>query len=140
MLNWEQWREKSESSLEAAQILLERGKPVEAASRAYYAAYQMTTAVLIRLNLSPREAFGNWAHRETLKMYQIHICQKSDLGFKEKRTLKNLLPKFLALLEARYLSDYGDASKMNLNLATSHWRVASLLFSILNALIKRGLL
>jgi uncharacterized protein (UPF0332 family) len=139
MLTWEQWREKSKSSLEAAQILLERDKPIEAASRAYYAAYQMVTAVLVRLNLSPRDAFGNWAHRETLKMYQIHICQKSALSFKEKRALKNLLPKFLALLEARYLSDYGD-SKVDLSLATSHWRVANLLVSLLNSFIKRGLL
>jgi|GEM_PF-7002682 len=139
MLTWERWREKSKSSLEAAQILLERDKPIEAASRAYYAAYQMVTAVLVRLNLIPRNAFGNWAHRETLKMYQIHICQKGDLSFKEKRALKNLLPKFLALLEARYLSDYGD-SKVNLSLATSHWRVANLLVSLLNSFIKRGLL
>jgi len=140
MLTWEQWREKSQSSLEAAQILLEHDKPVEAASRSYYAAYQMTTAVLIRLNLSPRDAFGNWSHRETLKLYQIHICPKSDLSFKEKRALKNLLPKFLALLEARYLSDYGDSSKMSPSLAASHWRVASLLVSLLNSFIKRGLL
>jgi uncharacterized protein (UPF0332 family) len=80
MLNWEQWSEKSKSSLEAAQILLERDKPVEAASRAYYAAYQMVTAVLVRLNLSPRDAFGNWAHRETVEMYQTHDHDSTSNG------------------------------------------------------------
>jgi uncharacterized protein (UPF0332 family) len=47
VLTWEQWQAKSGSSLEASRILLENQKPVEAASRAYYAAYQMVTAVLI---------------------------------------------------------------------------------------------
>ncbi|MGH7456326.1 MAG: HEPN domain-containing protein, partial [bacterium] len=94
MLKWAQWREKSKSSLEAAQILLERNMPVEAASRAYYAAYQMTTAVLIKLNLSPRDAFGNWSHEETVNMYHTHVCRKVDLGFKEKTALKSLFPIF----------------------------------------------
>jgi uncharacterized protein (UPF0332 family) len=140
MLNWEQWREKSTSSLEAAQILLERHKPVEAASRAYYAAYQMTTAVLIRLNLSPREAFGNWAHEETVNMYHTHVCRKADLGIKEKAALKGLFPIFRTLLETRYLADYGSASNIVLSLAKSHWREANRLVSLLNSLIRRGLL
>ncbi|MGH7452070.1 MAG: HEPN domain-containing protein [bacterium] len=75
MLKAEQWQEKSESSLEASRILLENNKPVEAVSRAYYAAYQMVTGVLIKLNLSPRTELGNWSHQETVKMYRIHICQ-----------------------------------------------------------------
>ena len=65
MSTWEQWQEKSENSLEASRILLENNKPVEAASRAYYAAYQMVTAVLIKLILTPRGEFGNWSHHET---------------------------------------------------------------------------
>jgi len=140
MLTWEQWREKSKSSLEAAQILLERNKPVEAASRAYYAAYQMVTAVLIRLNLSPRDAFGNWSHDETVNMYHAHICRKANLGFKEKQALKSLFPIFRTLLETRYLADYGDASNIVLSLALSHWREANRLVSLLNSLIRRGLL
>ena len=83
MLQWEQWQEKSASSLEAVRILLENHKPVEAASRAYYAAYQMVTAVLIKLKLSPRVEYGNWSHEETQDMYRIHICRKADLGYKE---------------------------------------------------------
>jgi uncharacterized protein (UPF0332 family) len=140
MLNWEQWREKSESSLEAAQILLERDKPVEAASRAYYAAYQMTTAVLIRLNLSPREAFGNWSHHETLEMYQTHVCKKASLGYKEQLALKNLRLKLRGLLETRYVADYGDPAAVIVSVAQGHWRDANRLVSLLNSLINRGLL
>lgn len=76
MLTFEQWQEKSESSLEAAQILIDHDKPVEAVSRAYYAAYQMVTGVLVKLKLNPRTELGNWAHQETIKMYRIHICPK----------------------------------------------------------------
>jgi uncharacterized protein (UPF0332 family) len=140
MLNWEQWREKSKSSLEASQILLARGKPIEAASRAYYAAYQMTTAVLVRLNLSPRDAFGNWAHRETVEMYQTHVCKKANLGYKEQQALRSLLPKFYTLLETRYLADYGDSATIVLPIAKSYWRDANRLVSLLNSLLRRGLL
>ena len=140
MLAWQEWREKSKSSLEAAQVLLENDKPVEAASRAYYAAYQMVTGVLIRLNLDPRSEYGNWSHQDTQEMYRVHLCQKADLGFKEKRALKSAVPKFYALLETRYLADYGDASKIILPIAKSYWRDANRLVSLLNSLIQRGLL
>lgn len=141
MLNWEQWREKSTSSLEAAQILLEREKPVEAASRAYYAAYQMVTAVLIRFNLIPREAFGNWSHHETVEMYQTHVCKKANLGFREQQALRHLLSQFRTLMEIRYLADYGDHSKTTaFSSALSLWRDANRLVSLLNTLIRRGLL
>jgi uncharacterized protein (UPF0332 family) len=140
MLTWEQWREKSQSSLAAAQILLEHDKPVEAASRSYYAAYQMITAVLIKLDLYPRSAYGNWSHHDTQDMYRIHICQKADLGFKEKRALKNLIHGFRNLLEMRYRADYASTAIINLPLISSLWRDASRLVNLLNALIKRGML
>jgi uncharacterized protein (UPF0332 family) len=54
VLSFEQWKSNSKSSLDAARILLEHGQPIEAASRAYDAAYQMVTGVLLRLKLSPR--------------------------------------------------------------------------------------
>lgn len=141
MLTWEQWREKSKNSLEAAQILLERKKPVEAASRTYYAAYQMVTAVLIRFNLSPREAFGNWSHHETVEMYQTHVYKKANLGFREQQALKRLFPKLRTLMEIRYLADYGDHSKTTaFSSVPSLWRDANRLVSLLNSLLRRGLL
>jgi uncharacterized protein (UPF0332 family) len=119
---------------------LERNKPVEAASRAYYAAYQMVTAVLIKLDLSPRSAYGNWSHHETVDMYHTHICRKVDLGVKEKQALKNLMRKFQALLETRYLADYGDSSIIVSAAAKSYWRDANRIVSLLISLIHRGAL
>lgn len=140
MLTWEQWREKSESSLEAAQVLLERNKPIEAASRSYYAAYQIVTGVLLKLNLIPRGGYGNWSHHETLEMYHTHVCKKVDLGFREQQALKNLFLKLRTLLGTRYLADYGDSSMITLSFAQSLWRDANRLYRLLNSLIRGGLI
>ncbi|MDZ7359177.1 MAG: hypothetical protein ONB46_00410 [candidate division KSB1 bacterium] len=140
MLTWEQWREKSRSSLEAAQILLDRDKPVEAASRSYYAAYQMITTALLKLNLSARNSYGNWSHHETVEMYHTHICRKADLGFKEREALKSLRLKLRGLLETRYVADDGDPAAVVVSVAQGHWRDANRLVSLLNSLVNRGLL
>jgi len=127
--------------LEAAQILLERNKPVEAAGRTYYAAYQMVTAVLIKLHLAPRSAYGNWSHHETVDMFQTHVCKKVGLGFREQQALKRLFPKLRTLMEIRYLADYGDHTTTTaFSSVPSLWRDANRLVSLLNLLIRRGLL
>jgi uncharacterized protein (UPF0332 family) len=140
VLKSEQWQEKSESSLEASRILLENNKPVEAVSRASYAAYQMVTGVLIKLNLDPRTAYGNWSHHETIKMYRAHICQRAGLGPKEKNALRNLLPKLRHLPERRAEADYSVLSITDLSLVKSHWRDAKRLVCPLKSLLMRGLL
>jgi len=137
MLTWEQWQEKN-SSLEAARILLENHKPVDAASRAYYAAYQMVTAVLLKMKLSPRDEFGNWSHLETLEMYRTHICQKADLGHKEKSALINLRSSFRNLLLKRYAADYGFDKGIDMALSQTLWRDAGRLVRLLGNLIKKG--
>ena len=138
-LTWEQWREKFISSLEASRILLENHKPVEAASRAYYAAYQMT-GVLIKLKLSPRGEYRNWSHQETQEMYRIHICQSKGLGYKERVALSSLKPSFGALLDSRYKADYGFDRKIDMSLSHNFWRDANRLIVLLEKLVERGAL
>jgi len=140
MLSFTQWQEKSRSSLAAARILLEHDQPVEAASRAYYAVYQMVTGVLIRLKLDPRSEYGNWAHLETQKMYRIHICQKTDMGHKERAALTKLRPVFWALLIKRYQADYGLDKSLDMLLSRTLWRDANKLVRFLENSINRGAL
>jgi len=140
VLSFEQWQSKSKSSLAAARILLEHDQPVEAASRTYYAAYQMVTGVLLRLKLSPRSEFGNWAHLEAQKMYLTHICQRADLGYKERVALTKLRSNFWNLLLTRYKADYGLDKNIDMHLSQSLWRDANKLVNFLENLIKRGLL
>jgi uncharacterized protein (UPF0332 family) len=120
--------------------LLENDKPVEAASRAYYAAYQMVTGMLIKLKLTPRGEYGNWAHQETQEMYRIHICQKADLGYKEKAALHQLRPGFLNLLNTRRRADYGITNDINILFTQILWRDANRLVNLLENLVKRGVL
>ena len=140
MLTWKQWQEKSESSLEASRILLENRKAIEAASRAYYAAYQMVTAVLIKLKLSPRSEYGNWSHHETLEMYHAHICRKLDVGNKARTLLIKLRPSFRYLLTTRYKADYDVAEEIDMTLSQSLWRDANRLVKLLKNLVERGVL
>jgi len=140
VLTWEQWLEKSESSLEASRILLENNKPVEAASRTYYAAYQMVTGVLIKLKLDPRSEFGNWSHYETQEMYRTHICRKTNLNYKDRRALSTLCMGFQNLFIARHKADYGLDQSINTLLARTLWRDANRLVRLLENLTKRGVL
>lgn len=140
MLIWEQWQEKSTSSLEASRILLENRKPIEAASRAYYAVYQMVTGVLIKLKLDPRSEFGNWSHHETVEMYRTHISQKADLGYKERTALIKLLPSFRYLLRTRYKADYGLDNDIDMPVSQALLRDANRIIKLLENLIKRGVL
>jgi len=140
MLTWEEWQEKSRSSLTAAQILLEQNQPVEAASRTYYAAYQMVTAVLVKLKLSPRSEYGNWAHHETREMYLTHICHKADLSYKDRMALTHLRSSFWTLLTTRYKADYGFDEEIDLHHSRALWRDAKRLIKFLENLIQRGML
>ncbi len=140
MLTWEQWQEKSRSSLEASRILLENGRPVEATSRAYYAAYQMVTGVLIKLKLTPRGEYGNWSHEETQNMYRIHICRKADWGYKEKNALSKLRNGFGLLLINRRDADYGISGNIHASLVRTLWRDSNRLITLLQNLIERGVL
>lgn len=140
MLTWKQWQEKSNRSLEASRILLENNKPVDAASRAYYAAYQMITGVLIKLKLNPRGEYGNWSHLDTQEMYRIHICQKADLGYKEMGALSNLRLNFRTLFVNRSQADYGFDKDITMALSKELWREASRLIRLLENLLKRGVL
>jgi uncharacterized protein (UPF0332 family) len=76
MLNWEAWQRTAESSLEAARLLLDHGKPVEAVHRAYYGAYPMVTGVLIKISQPPRPDLGNGSHQETQNLFTEQIGRR----------------------------------------------------------------
>jgi hypothetical protein len=73
-------------------------------------------------------------------MYRTHICQKADLGYKEKTALLNLRPSFRYLLKARYKTDYGFDKDIDMPVSQVLWRDANRLIKLLENLIKRGVL
>jgi uncharacterized protein (UPF0332 family) len=138
MLNWNEWQEKAESSLEAARILLDNGKPVEAVNRAYYAAYQMVTGVLIKIGQTPRPDFGTWSHEDTQLLVATRICHHRSLSRKDQVALKNQRSAFQSLLRRRYQADYGPAGKIDTVVATQLVIDAGRLLDLLKRLIWKG--
>jgi uncharacterized protein (UPF0332 family) len=138
MLSWEEWQEKAESSLEAARILLENDKPIEAVNRAYYAAYQMVTGILIKIGQTPRSDWGNWSHQETQDVFDARICRRRHLPRKAQMALKQQRSAFQYLLLVRYKVDYGHAGMIDWAVATQLVRAAGHLLDLLKRLIERG--
>ena len=62
---WEKWLGMAQGSLEAAQVLAKQGEARSSASRAYYAAYQSVTAVLLYYGLTPPDGREAWSHEAT---------------------------------------------------------------------------
>lgn len=62
---WEQWREMACESEKAARLAEAGDCPRPAASRYYYAAYQVVTALILYRGLTPPEARDAWSHFET---------------------------------------------------------------------------
>lgn len=50
---WEIWLRMAQGSLAAARLLAAQGEARSSASRAYYAAYQAVTAILLYHNMTP---------------------------------------------------------------------------------------
>lgn len=138
MLTWGEWQEKAESSLEAAFILLDNGKPVEAVNRAYYAAYQMVTGILIKIGQTPRADLGNWSHEATQVLFARKGCHYWRLSYKNQATLKSHLSAFRSLLTMRYQADYGRANTIDTAAARRLVREAGRLLNLLKRFIERG--
>ena len=62
---WERWWEMAQGSLKAAQLLAVQGETRSSASRAYYAAYQAVTAILLYYKMTPPDGREAWNHGET---------------------------------------------------------------------------
>jgi len=105
MPSWEQWRELAQDSLQAARALLDQGHTRVAASRAYFAAYQMVTGVLLKLEVTlptnpPRT---NWSHQQTQTLYWRAIAQRRTSKHSQ---LLGLRLAFAELLQTRRTADY----------------------------------
>ena len=75
MLTWEQWLNKSQASITAAQNSLRAGDLAAAVSRAYFAAFQAVTGALIRRRYQPNPKSGNWGHKGTQNQFLMLIQQ-----------------------------------------------------------------
>lgn len=66
---WERWWAMAQGSLAAATLLRTQGEVRSSASRAYYAAYQAITAVLLYQGKTPPEGREAWSHEATPELF-----------------------------------------------------------------------
>ncbi len=66
---WERWYQMAQGSLAAAVLLKTQGEARSSASRAYYAAYQAVTAVLLYQGMMPPEGREAWSHEATPELF-----------------------------------------------------------------------
>jgi len=83
---WEKWWRMGQESLTAAQALEKQGLPRSSASRAYYAACQATTALLLYGRQVPPEGREAWSHELTPDLLGniagalLSLSMQKDLG------------------------------------------------------------
>lgn len=104
---WEQWWNMAQGSLAAAQLLAKQGEARSSASRAYYAAYQAVTAVLLYHKLTPpagREAWSHDATPELIRELQGTIIRQD--------ARKDVALRLEAAYRERLIADYMGAAEV----------------------------
>ena len=98
---WEQWWNMAQESFVAAQSLEQLGIVWSAASRAYYAAYQAATTLLLYARLVPPEDREAWSHEATPAL----LRNVSDKMLNRARQ-RDLEERLRSLYELRLIADY----------------------------------
>ena len=95
---------------QTAAIVLEREKLLRSsASRFYYAAFQMSTAVLLYLGLTPPVGEEGWSHTSTPGILQDHL-EPAVKSRDDRRKIARLLGE---LYKVRVEADYIGASSVD---------------------------
>ncbi len=118
---WERWWAMAQGSLVAAQSLERLGEVRSSASRAYYAAYQAATALLLYHSLTPPEGREAWSHETTPELVRQLPSRllKPELG-------KDFALRLAAAYELRLAADYVgnaevDAAKLRTSLKNTRF-------------------
>ncbi len=98
---WEKWWRMAQGSLAAAQALGPLGEFRSAASRAYYAAYQAATALLLYTKRVPPEGREAWGHEATPDL--LNDTPSAVLSLTTRRSLTKRLEE---LYQVRLVADY----------------------------------
>jgi uncharacterized protein (UPF0332 family) len=134
MLTWEEWLNKSQASIIAAQNSLTAGDLAAAVSRAYFAAFQAVTGALVKRGNQPNPATGNWGHKGTQNQFPVFIRQVRS----KKRRLWQARENYRNLYLFRSRADYGNDSIFTMNLTQQLVREGGQVVSLMRKLIEDG--
>jgi len=98
---WQRWWQMAQGSFVAAQTLERTGEARSSASRAYYAAYQAATALLLYAKQSPPEGREAWSHEATPGL--LGSMPRTLLTPTRQRDMGNRLSD---LYDLRLIADY----------------------------------
>ena len=134
MLTWQQWLNKSHASMIAAQNSLKARDLAAAVSRAYFAAFQAVTGVLIKRGDRPNSATGNWGHKGTHNQFPMLVRQIRS----KRRRLRQARNNFRTLYIGRPRADYGDDSIFTIHTTQQLVREAGQVVALMQRLIEDG--
>ena len=134
MLTWQQWLNKAQASITAGQNSLEAGDLAAAVSRAYFAAFQAVTGVLIKRGYQPNSETGNWGHKVTQNQFTVLIQQIRS----KRRRLRREREHFKDLYFYRAFADYGDDSIITTQLTRQLIRESGQVVALMQRLIEEG--
>lgn len=98
---WEQWLLMARGSLASARLLLRQEEIRSSASRAYYAAYQAVTAILLYHGMTPPEDREAWSHDATPDL----IRRLAPTALRQDRR-KDIAQRLADLYDLRVTADY----------------------------------
>ena len=98
---WERWWNMAQGSLAAAQLLAKEGEVRSSASRAYYAAFQAVTALLLYHEMTPPNGREAWSHEATPELFR----RLSGTIISEDAR-KDIKQRLEASYELRVVADY----------------------------------
>lgn len=127
---WKQWQQMAQGSSAAAQILAAQGEFRSSASRAYYAAYQSATALLLYAGQRVPEGREGWSHEATPDLLKS-LPQK----ILSSEIQQGLTARVKTLYELRLSADYRTTAEFTLGEIQAAVRSAVFVIKIINSIL-----
>lgn len=126
---WKQWVLMARGSLIAAQSLAIQGEVRSSVSRAYYAAYQAVTALLLYARLPPPEGREGWSHEAT-----PDLLKNIPLKILNSQIQQSLTERLEVLYNLRLSADYHGSAELD-NDVTAAVRSATFIVKIVTDIL-----
>lgn len=130
---WKRWLLMARGSLAAAQVLAVQGEARSSASRAYYAAYQAVTAMLLYHGMTPPVDREAWSHEATPDLF----WRLSPTTIKQD-TRKDIALRLTVCYELRLIADYISIVEVREAALKAALKDASFMIGVAGDVLPRG--
>ena len=130
---WERWLLMARGSLAAAQVLAAQGEARSGASRAYYAAYQAVTAILLYHGMTPPADREAWSHDATPDL----LRRLAQTMLRQDRR-KDIAQRLSDLYDWRLTADYISTAEVEKSPLKIALKDASFIVEVAGRVLPRG--